>query len=126
MTHLLKMVFVNWSCCLSQFVTPAKAVVKESSRHTSLATPAKAGPISPQHEDYGIGKPLSYFEYPGAVARWVPAFAGMTTKRMYRFYSFTRSTAGIQGRQGSATDALDPRFRGGDDYSRSRNFIKRE
>jgi hypothetical protein len=34
--------------------------------------------------------------------------------------------ARIQGRQGSSTEALDPRFRGGDDYPDSSNFDNRE
>ena len=42
------------------------------------------------------------------------------------FHFVIPAKVGIQGRQGSSTDALDPRFRGGDDYPGSSNFDNRE
>ena len=42
------------------------------------------------------------------------------------FHFVIPAKAGIQGRQDSSTEALDPRFRGGDDYPGSSNFDNRE
>jgi len=42
------------------------------------------------------------------------------------FHFVIPTKAGIQGWQGSSTEALDPRFRGGDDYLGNSNFDNRE
>jgi hypothetical protein len=46
--------------------------------------------------------------------------------RRSSFQVIVPAMARIQGRQGSSTEALDPRFRGGDDYPDSSNFDNRE
>jgi hypothetical protein len=47
--------------------------------------------------------------------------ANLVKLRRFRF-----AKAGIEGRRGSSTEALDPRLRGGDDYPGSSNFDQRE
>jgi len=42
------------------------------------------------------------------------------------FHFVIPAKAGIQGRQDSSTEALDPRFSGGDDYPGNSNFDNRE
>ena len=46
--------------------------------------------------------------------------------RRSRFQFVIPAKAGIEGRRGSSTEALDPRLRGGDDYPGSSNFDQRE
>jgi hypothetical protein len=45
--------------------------------------------------------------------------------RRCRFQFVIPAKAGIEGRRGSSTEALDSRFRGGDDYPGSSNFDQR-
>jgi hypothetical protein len=52
--------------------------------------------------------------------------ANLVRLRRFRFQFVVPAKAGIEGRRGSSTEALDPRLRGGDDYPGSSNFDQRE